>query len=314
MKKIALTSLLAVAMASAAHASVNVIDGNPLYMPTKGHFYSETSLSSNTNNVDEWALGENFGYGILDNLAVSVKTSFSESYWFKGMKGYQRASTQRPYDGNGNAWNELGADITWRVIGDKAWKLDVMGGFEMDPVWGDHIPFLDKDYTLYTWTAGVRGGYVTNDWTLSAHANFIYMNTEAFNWGDDDAKYIDKYGKESEYWANHTLNFGVAGHWTMSDTWSVIAALDYYKIMDRYNEAVTMDRIKSTTSKGYWDLTLGLNMNIDPTKYIGAYVTKTMRRGNDGYLDVSDGLSWEYGSRFYGGYGYKFGLKFGIDF
>ena len=52
MKKIALTSLLAVVAASAAHASINVIDGNPLYMPMKGHFYSETSLSSDTNNVD----------------------------------------------------------------------------------------------------------------------------------------------------------------------------------------------------------------------------------------------------------------------
>ena len=282
MKKIALTSLLAVAMASAAHASINVIDGNPLYMPTKGHFYSETSLSSDTNNVDEWALGEKFGYGITDRLAVSVNTSMSESYWFKGVKANEENV------GLGNSWNELGADVTWRIINDKAWKLDVMGGFEMDPVWGDHVPFMDKDSTLYAWTAGVRGGYVTNDWTLAAHLNFIYMNTEAFNWGDDDAKY---YGED--FWANHMLNFGVAGHWTMSDTWSAIASLDYYKIMDHYNDV---------NNKGYWDLTVGLNMNIDPTKYVGAYLTKTMTREQDGGLDVDD----------YDGYG--FGVKFGIDF
>ncbi len=305
MKKIALTSLLAVVAASAAHASINVIDGNPLYMPMKGHFYSETSLSSHTQNVDEWTLGETFGYGITDRLAVSVNTSMSEAYWFKGAKGYDEDATQgEPYGGAGDAWNNLGADITWRVIGDKAWKLDILGGFEMGAVpfnmrvftdgmvssygavWGDHQPFLDKDGTFYTWTAGVRGGYVTNDWTLAAHANFMYLNTEAFNWGDDEP-----------FGANHILNLGVAGHWTMSDTWSAVASADYYKIMDHYNEV---------ENKGYWDLTLGLNMNIDTTKYVGAYITKTMARqqNEEGYgvLNVDDAS------------GYGFGLKFGIDF
>ena len=236
-------------------------------------------------------MGENFGYGITDRLAVSVNTSMSESYWFKGIKGYNvdnPAGTNNPtdeqYAGNGNSWNELGADITWRVINDHAWKLDVMGGFEMDPVWGDHVPFMDKDTTLYAWTAGVRGGYVNNDWTLSAHANFIYANTEAFNWGDDNAKYLD-----GEFWMNHVLNLGVAGHWTMSDTWSAYASADYYKTLDRYNE-----------SRGFWDLTLGLNMNIDTTKYVGAYLTKTIEREQDGEMLIEDG--------------YGFGVKFGIDF
>ena len=292
MKKIALTSLLAVVAASAAHASVNVIDGNPLYMPTKGNFYSETSLESHTQNVDEWTLGEKFGYGITDRVAVSVNTSFSEAYWFKGVKGRSQDWQNGEYDGNGNSWNELGADVTWRVVNDKAWKLDVMGGFEMNPVWGDHVPFLDKDTTLYAWTAGVRGGYMTNDWTLAAHLNFVYMNTEAFNWGDDDAKFVVD-GIETEFWANHMLNFGVAGHWTMSDTWSAIAALDYYKVMDHYNDV---------ENKGHLELTLGLNMNIDTTKYVGAYLTKTMVRDVDGEVDVDDVD------------GYGFGVKFGIDF
>ena len=198
MKKIALTSLLAVFAAAGAHAA-NTMDGNPLYMPQKGHFYSVTELGSDTSNVDEVSLGETFGYGILDNLAISVNTSASEAYWFKGVKGY--GDEQAEYEGEGNAWNELGADIAWRVIGDGAWKLDVLGGFEMMPVWGDHAKFMDKETTTYVWTAGVRGGYVTEDWTLAAHANFIYANSEAFNWGDDDPM-----------WENHILNLGVAGH------------------------------------------------------------------------------------------------------
>ncbi len=296
MKKIALTSLLAVVSVSAAHASINVIDGNPLYMPTKGHFYSETSLDSHTKNVDEWTLGETFGYGITDRVAISVNTSVSEAYWFKGLKGYdpEGMSPEERHEPRGNSWNELGADLTWRVINDKAWRLDLMGGFEMDPIWGDHVPFLDKDATLYEWTAGVRGGYVTNDWTLSAHLNFMYRNTEAFNWGDDDAKYY-KFGElvEGGFWANHMLNFGVAGHWTMSDTWSAYAIADYYKVLDRYNEV---------GNKGYWDLTLGLNMNIDTTKYVGIYLTKEIAREENGDMIVDDEN------------GYGFGVKFGIDF
>ncbi len=264
MKKIALTSLLAVFAAAGANAA-NTMDGNPLYMPAKGHFYSETTLGSETSNVNEFALGETFGYGITDRLAVSVKTSLGEADWFSG-----------------NAWNELGADLTWRVINDKAWKLDVRGAFEMAPVWGDHAAFLDKENTEYMWTAGVRGGYVTEDWTLAAHANFIYTNDEAFNWGSDDP-----------VWANHTLNFGVAGHWTMSDTWSTVVSADYFKIMDHYND---------DANKGWWEMSLGLNMNIDDTKYVGAYLTKIMEREAGGYLDVDDAN------------GYGFGVKFGIDF
>lgn len=298
MKKIALTSLLAVFAAAGANAA-NTMDGNPLYMPQKGHFYSETSLSSDTKNVDEVSLGETFGFGITDRLAISLNTSASEANWFDGktktttvaddgVAGQTAATEVTEEIGNGNAWNELGADLTWRVINDSAWKLDIMGGFEMNPVWGDHMSFMDKDATLYAWTAGVRGGYVTEDWTLAAHANFIYLNTEAFNWGDDDADY-----EGAAFWANHMLNLGVAGHWTMSDTWSAVASADYFKVMDHYNEV---------ENKGWWELSLGLNMNIDDTKYVGAYLTKEIAREVAGGLNVDDVN------------GYGFGLKFGIDF
>ena len=305
MKKIALTSLLAVFAAAGANAA-NTFDGNPLYMPQSGHFYSETALSTHTNNMNGVTLAEEFGYGITDRLAISVNTSASESNWFKGNKEAENAQMQEEtYPLVGDAWNNLDADVAWRVINDKAWKLDVSGGFEVGAipfntlymtegeyatigsVWGDHAKFMDKDNTFYTWKVDVRGGYVTEDWTLAAHAGMLYVNTEAFNWGDNDPM-----------WANHIMNLGVAGHWTMSDTWSAYASADYYKIMDHYNEVDT---------RGYWDLTLGLNLNIDDTKYVGAYATRTMYRANGGYLDVQ------------GAYapitdGFTVGAKFGIDF
>lgn len=272
MKKIALTSLLAVFAAAGAHAA-NTLDGNPLYMPQKGHFYSETSLESATTASNVAMLGEEFGYGITDRLAVSVNTSVAEADWF-----------------DANEWGEFGVDLKYRLVNDSAWKLDVMGGFEMNPVWGDHASFLDKDNTLYAWTVGVRGGYVTEDWTLSAHANFIYLNTEAFNWGDDDATVVID-DVEGEFWANHLLNLGVAGHWTMSDMWSAVASADYFKVMDHYSDA---------ENPGWWELSLGLNMNIDDTKYVGAYITKDVVHEGEGNWTVEDGFG--------------FGMKFGIDF
>ena len=268
MKKIALTSLLAVFAAASANAA-NTMDGNPLYMPQKGHFYSVTELASETEYTNVAALGEEFGYGITDRLAIDMKVSAAEKDWF-----------------DGNMWDELGADLKWRVIGDGAWKLDLVGGFEMSPVWADHRPFMEKDDTMYVWAAGVRGGYMTEDWTLSAHANFLYLNTEAFNWGDDDAIYDGE-----EFWANHALNLGVAGHWTMSDRWSAVASADYYKILDHYNEV---------GNYGYWTIAAGLNMNIDDTKYVGAYVTKDIEHEAAGEWVVQDGFG--------------FGAKFGIDF
>ncbi len=268
MKKIALTSLLAVFAAAGANAA-NTMDGNPLYMPQKGHFYSETMLGSETEMTDVVVLGEEFGYGITDRLAIDVRTSAAEMDWFEG-----------------NAWVDLGADLKWRVIGDGAWKMDLVAGFELDPVWGDHRPFMDKEDTLYTWKVGVRGGYMTEDWTLSAHANLLYRNTEAFNWGDDDAMY-----EGEEFWGNHELNLGVAGHWTMSDRWSAVASADYFKVMDHYSEADT---------RGSWTIAAGLNMNIDDTKYVGAFVTKDIVHEDDGYWVIEDGFG--------------FGVKFGIDF
>ena len=268
MKKIALTSLLAVFAAAGANAA-NTMDGNPLYMPQKGHFYSETMLGSETEMTDVAVLGEEFGYGITDRLAIDVRTSAAEVDWFEG-----------------NAWVDLGADLKWRVIGDGAWKMDLVAGFEVEPVWGDHRPFMDKEDTLYTWKVGVRGGYMTEDWTLSAHANLLYHNTEAFNWGDDDAMY-----EGEEFWGNHELNLGVAGHWTMSDRWSAVASADYFKVMDHYNEI---------ENHGHWTIAAGLNMNIDDTKYVGAFVTKDIVHEDDGYWEIEDGFG--------------FGLKFGIDF
>ena len=264
MKKIALTSLLAMCVASGAQAAArNVMDGNPLYMPEQGHFFSETSLGSHTYDSRDWTVGERFGYGITDRLAVAAQTSMSEVGGFENF-----------------AWNEIAVDAAYRLIGDGAWKMDLLAGYGMTPMRAYHHNFADKHKTTYAWNAGVRGGYVDKDWTLMAHANFIYTNAEAFNWAYDD-----------EMWATHRINVGFGGHWKMSDYWTGVVTADYYKILDRYSDP---------ENRGYWDLTAGLNFSIDATKYAGLYFTKEINHVAKGVWDTADGL------------GFK--VKFGVDF
>ncbi len=263
MKKIALTSLLAVFAVSGAQAAAkNVLDGNPLYMPQENHFVSETYLESNSQSTNEATLGEYFGYGITDRLMVGLETSVSE------MDAFDTTS-----------WNEVALDAKYRVIGDGAWKLDLTAGYGVDAMRAYHTDFLDKDATFYMWTAGVRGGYVQKDWTLMGRLNLIYANTESFNWNED------------EMWANHIVNLGFSGFWRMSDYWSGIVSADYYKVMDHYSRA---------EAAGSWDLSAGLNLNIDSTKYVGVYVTKEINHVSAGKWEAEDGFG--------------FGAKFGIDF
>lgn len=262
MKKIALTSVLAVLVATGANAA-HTLDGNPLYMPASGHFVSETSVESHSRNGHDWTLGERFGWGITDRITVGLKTSVTERSFFENF-----------------AWNEVALDAAYRLIDGCAWKLDLIGGYEVTPMRAFHNSLWEKDLTTYFWNLGVRGGYVTGDWTLMAHANFIYANSRSFNWAYDD-----------ELNTNHRLNLGFGAHWTFSDDWSAVATADYYKVLDSYFDG---------DNRGEWQLAAGVNFNLDDTKYIGVYVTKDIAH--------TDGGSWEA----QGGIG--FGAKFGIDF
>lgn len=262
MKKIALTSLLAVFAATGANAA-NILDGNPLYMPGQGHFVSETSLGSHSKVGHDWSLAERFGWGITDRLMVAVKTSVSERSFFEDF-----------------SWNEVSLDAVYRLMDTGAWKLDLMGGYEATPMRAFSGSFWDKNDTTYFWNAGVRGGYMTQDWTVMAHANYIYANSRSFNWAYDD-----------EMNTNHRLNLGFGAHWTFSDDWSAVATADYYKILDNYFAA---------DNRGEWNLAAGVNFNFDPTKYLGAYITKDIVHSGEGSWETADGIG--------------FGVKFGVDF
>lgn len=255
MKKLVLTSLLAVFAVSGAHAA-NLIDGNPLYRPDAGKFYSVSSIESHSESTNRWALGEEFGYGITDKLAVTMETSFAENNWFDGM-----------------SWNEFSFGLNYRALDYGNWKADVYGSYTVLPVWGDHQPFLDEDYTTYDWNIGLRAGYVAADWTVAGHVEFDYLNSESFNWGDDGI---------------HTLTAGVDGFLSLDEQWAIMAGVEYTGFLDDVFE-----------NAGSWTGKFGINYNIDATKFIGAYIS--------GEMEHSTG-DWEFVDGF--GFGAKFGIQF----
>ena len=256
MKKIALTSLIAMFAFAGAHAA-NVIDGNPLYMPKKGHFYSETSLETSTRNVDAQTLGEEFGFGVTDRLSVALATSLSQEDWFDVAQ-----------------WDAFGLGVAYRFADYANWKWDLVGAYGVGPIWGAgdgflHGRFLDKDDTRYLWTVGVRGGYTDSVWTVAGHIEMDYTNTESFNWN-----------KKDNSW--HTLRAGLDAQLVLNNRWNLVSGAEYEKSLNRYNEM-----------SGAWELNFGANYNIDATKYVGAYLTKEIlhtKVASEGNWEVQDGF------------------------
>ena len=255
MKKLTLTSLLTVLAVSGANAA-NVIDGNPLYRPGEGRFYSNFAIESHTDAIEDWKVAEEFGYGITDRLAVFMKTGLSETDGFDYM-----------------SWNDFTVGLNYRLLDMGNWKGDVYGVYSLDPVWGDHMPFLDEASTMYTWTLGMRAGYVGAGWTVAGHVDFDYLNTESFNWGDDGA---------------HSLSAGLDAQLVLCPQWNLIAGVEYTGILDDYAH-----------NAGRWDAKFGVNYNLDETKYIGAYIMGEMEHST-GDWEVVDGM----------GFGVNFGIDF----
>ena len=276
MKKIALTSLLAVFTASGAMAA-NVIDGNPLYMPAKGHFYSVSAIETHTKNDTPWGLSEEFGYGVMDNLAVNIQTDFSEN---------------KAFDEYG--WDDLGFQLAYRVLDKGEWKLDILGGYGFTNLYNHPQPkpfdsWFDKGLTDYAWTVGVRGGYTTSDWTVAGHALFTYVNSESFNWNEDE-------GEQGV----HMMTLGLDAQYVICPKFSVLAGVEYTGIMDKEYKGTPGWKIENA---GTWDAELGVNYNIDATKYVGLYVNGSLNH-QDG--DNHDEWGWDEG--------FGYGVKFGIDF
>ena len=271
MKKIALTSLLAVVAASGANAA-NVIDGNPLYMPGQNRFYSVTDLASHSENADSYVLAEEFGYGILDNLAVNVRAAMTETDAFDDY-----------------GMGDLGVKLTFRALDLGEWKADVYGEYGANGgsiFWhsdaADDTYWFDKDMTEYSWMTGIRGGYTTSLFTVAGRVEFAYENTESFNWGDEGM---------------HTWTFGLDGQYVINNDWNLGATVEYTGVSDDEPYGV------KAKNMGEWFGEFGVNYNIDATKFVGLYVNGTLHH-HDG--KTADKWGWEDGF----GFGAKFGIDF----
>ena len=273
MKKIALSSLIAVFAVSSAHAA-NVIDGNPLYMPKANHFYSVTDVNSHTRNNTPWNLGEEFGYGITDRWSVALNTTLSENDNFDQI-----------------GWNTLTVGTALRAVDMGGWKLDVLGAYGFDalyrhPVAAGEDAWFDKDATDYTWTAGVRGGYATSRFTVAAKALFEYSNEASFKWN-----------AANDHEGRHDLVLGLDGQFVLCDKLNLVAGVEYNAWMDEEYRGYT------TKNEGTWEGTFGVNYNIDATKFVGAYVNASMNHQGGAAAD-----EWKTDKGI--GFGAKFGIDF----
>ena len=261
----------------------NVIDGNPLYMPAAGHFYSVTTVGSHTKMGTPYMLGEEFGYGITDKLAVEVGTAVWENKAFDDF-----------------VWDNVALKATYRALDMGALKLDLVGSYAAgaDAIWGgglyahskgaDVDEWFNKDLTGYTWSYGVRGGYTYGAFTLAGHVMFNYLNSESFNWGDKGL---------------HTVELGLDGQYVFDSHWSVLAGVEYTGVTNDHMAYDDLEDPMKTKRAGTWDAGFGVNYNIDSTKYVGLFVNGSLNH-HEG--DHADEWGWDDG--------FGFGAKFGIDF
>jgi hypothetical protein len=275
MKKLALTSLLAVFAVSGAHAA-NMIDGNPMYRPADGNFYSVTTLGSDT-DLETLGFAEEFGYGITDKVAVYAATS--------------GALVTEPETDLGLSGFALGA--SFRAVDMGAWKADVIG--EVAQGWlGVDTTDADMEVSEYDWTVGGKVGYVADNWTLAGKVAYTYA-------ADD----MDDFEMDNGNWT-----FGLMGQYLINQDWNINGGVNYNLSMgnaemDQYTDDEAWINIKTI------DMNIGVNYNISETMFVGGYVSTAWGKMSGGLDDNDDQLDmdWEMADP-----ELAFGAKFGIQF
>lgn len=260
MKKLALTSLMAVFAVSAANAAA--INDNPLYRPTEGMFYSVTSLESHSKATTDWAATERFGYGVTDKLAIGLETSASQKNWF-----------------DQSSWDDFGIGLSYRVMEMNGWMVDLTGSYGVGPIMPYGGSFLDKNDTTYVWTVGAQVGKEMGNLTLAGHVAFDYVNSESFNWGDDGM---------------HQIRLGADAFLALNDNWGLVGGVEYTGITDDDINGVKIE------NAGTWTGTVGVNYNFCDDTFVGAYVGREMAHTGAGAWETRPGFTFgaKFGAQF----------------
>lgn len=161
------------------------------------------------------------------------------------------------------SWNNMSLGLNYRYIDMGAWKADAYA--DVSQIY-DTTQDLETIY--YNWRAGLKFGYMTSDWTVAMTAQADYVKDDI-----EDYKF-DSWG----------MKLGLEGQYVMDKNWNMVAGLDYnFNLTDEYYEHNPL------VAK------VGINYNMDATKYVGIYATRDLK------ADSTNDL-------------YGMGVKFGIDF
>lgn len=252
--------------------AANVINGNPLYRPAEGHFVSETYLTTgedtyaNPQWVHGYDLTERFMYGFTDDLALGVDATASydtdNSFDSESLENKHQLSFESVY-----------FNASYRFMDICAFKADFIGSVGRE--------FITQD-GLHTgatvWGAGVKAGLDLGDMAI---AGTIFARDI-----DLDVNFGDAHGG-AEMW---TMTADIEAQLVLSDEFNLVAGAIYsFDVSDTgyYNDYMEVDN--PLVGK------VGVNYNLDETKYFGAYATYDMNADSQAH-------AW------------GIGVKFGIDF
>jgi hypothetical protein len=188
----------------------NVINGNPMYRPKEGRFFSVTTFGTDT-NFENWGLNEYFGFGFTDNFGIFLKTDL----------------VTHEFDKDETKWDNLEAGLSLRYMNAGNWKADAYGSLRANRTTSDWW----DDGNFYTWNVGTKIGYSSCEWTLNGLFEYEYANEGAFDWKQDALGRGYRAGLEGQYVFNNDWNIVAGATYEMPEVlenfWTGKVGLNY---------------------------------------------------------------------------------------
>lgn len=157
-------------------------------------------------------------------------------------------STSGSYDSSDNpefgkwAWNDLEFGYDWNL-----WEKDGRIAETYGAVKQIYSTRHGLQTVAYNWTTGARVGRVTEDWSLAGIVQVDYLNDDL----PEDT---------FDSWA---MGVGVKGQYVLNSRWNIVGGMMFdFDLFGTYYDG---ERLM---------IDLGVNYNLDETKYMGFYVKK----------------------------------------